>query len=152
MSSFNSPKYKRCAEIIEEEVSKGGDTSTLRRQCIERFMTDPMLMMSKAGASTYYSNLHKSNKVSVPVPMRERQIYDKDAFEHDHQMYSMVTVDRAKRAIDVQVFMDKVQCLDKCNKLNKHFIMGVQMRNYPLGTIRTKPKEVDDQIVDEILA
>lgn len=149
MSSFNSPKYVLCATIIEEEVAKGGDMSTLRKRCIERFQAE--INMSKAGASTYYSNLHKAKKVEVPVAIRERQVYDKDAFDQSIDSFSMVTVDKAKRAVDVKVFVDKQKCLDECNKLNRHFIRGIQIIDAPLGTIRTKELEVSDDLVDRII-
>lgn len=150
MSSFNSPKYQQCATIIENEVSKGGDMSTLRKRCIERFVAE--MNMTKAGASTYYSNLHKAQKVEVPVPVRERQAYDKDMFDYDKEAFSMVTIDRSRRAVDVKVYTDKNKCLEECNKFNKHFIKGVQIVDAPLGTIRTKEVEVADEFVDSILA
>lgn len=150
MSSFNSPKYVQCAKIIEDEVAKGGDVATLRKRCIDRFQIE--IGMTKAGASTYYSNLHKAQKVEVPIAIRERAAYDKESFDQGADMYSMVTVDKARRAVDIKVFEDKQKCLDECNKFNRHFIKGIQVIDAPLGTVRhTKEKEVSDEFVDRIL-
>ena len=135
MSNFNSPKYQAVRAIIEQEQQRSGDGS-IRQRCIARIQTE--IGMSNAGASTYFSNMHKAMGGAVrqvtPVAVSTETT--------NEPVFSMVTVDAAKRAIDVKCFIDKAKCLDKCNELNKHFVMGHQKRGAPLGTL-VSPKAFD---------
>ena len=135
MSNFNSQKYQAVRAIIEQEQQKTSDV-TIRQRCIARIKAE--VGMSDAGASTYFSNMHKAmgGTVRPVVPVAVSTETTKEP------VFSMVTVDAAKRAIDVRCFTDKNACLEKCNELNKHFIIGHQKRGAPLGTF-VSPKAFD---------
>lgn len=151
MSTLNSAKYQHVQKIIEttpqvDETS----TKTFRQRCIDRIITE--VGMTIHGASTYFTNKSQqlgvgSTKTSSPRSTVVEQPSARDMLgeididnlpinARNTQVYSMVTVDKNKIAIDVRCFNDKAQCLDMCNKLNKHFVMGCQQRGSRLNVLR----------------
>lgn len=151
MSTLNSAKYQHVQKIIEttpqvDETS----TKTFRQRCIDRIIAE--VGMTIHGASTYFTNKSQqlgvgSTKTSSPRSTVVEQPSARDMLgeididnlpinARNTQVYSMVTVDKNKIAIDVRCFNDKAQCLDMCNKLNKHFVKGCQQRGSRLNVLR----------------
>lgn len=152
--SFESAKYQATGKIILEEPETSPCGKSRRQRCISRIESE--LGMSFHGASTYFSNMAKHLKIGSPrgassaavVRTIEKVVSAGDlACELDPnllpvrtrntEVYSMVTVDSAKVAIDVRCFNDKQTCLDKCNATNKCFIKGHQKKGARLGVLRT---------------
>lgn len=154
MSTLNSARYQAVQKIIEttpqvDETS----TKTFRQRCIDRIINE--VGMTIHGASTYFTNKSQQMGVSstktttttnttrsvVEQPSARDMLGEIDIDNlpinaRNTQVYSMVTIDKNKIAIDVRCFNDKAQCLDMCNKLNKHFVMGCQQRGSRLNVLR----------------
>lgn len=151
MSTLNSAKYQAVQKIIETtpQVDESS-TKTFRQRCIDRIIAE--VGMTIHGASTYFTNKSQqlgvgSTKTSSPRSTIVEQPSARDMLgeididnlpinARNTQVYSMVTVDKNKIAIDVRCFNDKAQCLEMCNKLNKHFVMGCQQRGSRLNVLR----------------
>lgn len=158
MSTLNSAKYQQVQKIIEStpQVDETS-TKTFRQRCIDRIIAE--VGMTIHGASTYFTNKSQqlgisSTKSSTPRSTVVEQPSARDMLgeididnlpinARNTQVYSMVTVDKNKIAIDVRCFNDKAYCLDMCNKLNKHFVMGCQQRGSRLNVLRSERKIED---------
>lgn len=156
-TKFASLKYQAVRNIIQQEQQTPTVTSegkTFRQTCIQRIQDE--VGMSVHGASTYYSNMAAhlgiTTERTVKTPstglvnakdlLGEMDTDNIPANVRNTELYSMVTVDKNRIAIDVRCFSDKSVCLDKCNSLEKHFIKGHQKRGCKLGTL------VGDRVTD----
>lgn len=147
-AKFASQKYQEVRKVIESEPKDTIDGKTFRQRCIARIITE--VGMTDHGASTYYSNMaahlgitaertskasSSSKIVSAKDLLGEVDTENLPDNVRNMELYSMVTVDKNRIAIDVRCFSDKAACLDKCNTLEKHFIKGHQKRGCKLGTL-----------------
>lgn len=145
---FNSVKYQAVRKVIESEPKECPSCIKFRIRCIARIVTE--CGMTEHGASTYYQNMAKHLGIvsdrSASAPKQDKVIRAKDFLDEIDEanipvnarnidVYSMVTVDSNRIAIDVRCFTDKAACLEKCNNFNKHFISGHQQRGARLGNL-----------------
>ncbi len=121
--------------IYKEEFAKDSDMKTMRKRVMDRVVADKI--GSTALASTYFSNAKKKfNPDDVATKaVKVISAIEKLVKGDSNEVYSMVTVDKHKIAVDVKCFENKDTCLEECNKLNKHFVKGLQKRGKPLNTI-----------------
>ena len=147
-AKFASQKYQSVRDIIEKEPKESTDGKTFRQRCITRIIDE--VGMTIHGASTYYSNMaahlgitaertttksSSSKIVSAKDMLGECDTDNLPLNVRNMELYSMVTVDKNRIAIDVRCFSDKAACLDKCNALEKHFVKGHQKRGSKLGML-----------------
>lgn len=148
-AKFASQKYQDVRKVIEREPKESTDGKTFRQRCIARIIAE--VGMTDHGASTYYSNMAAhlgitAERASKAAASSTKIVSAKDLLGEvdtenlpdnvrNMELYSMVTVDKNRIAIDVRCFSDKAACLDKCNTLEKHFIKGHQKRGCKLGTL-----------------
>ncbi len=147
-AKFASQKYQSVRDIIEKEPKESTDGKTFRQRCIARIIDE--VGMTIHGASTYYSNMaahlgitaertttksSSSKIVSAKDMLGECDTDNLPLNVRNMELYSMVTVDKNRIAIDVRCFSDKAACLDKCNALEKHFVKGHQKRGSKLGML-----------------
>lgn len=147
-AKFASQKYQSVRVIIENEPKESTDGKTFRQRCIARIIDE--VGMTIHGASTYYSNMaahlgitaertttksSSSKIVSAKDMLGECDTDNLPLNVRNMELYSMVTVDKNRIAIDVRCFSDKAACLDKCNALEKHFVKGHQKRGSKLGML-----------------
>lgn len=148
-------KSELCEVIYTEEKAKAND-NTLRSRGIARIVAE--LGMTPAGASTYFSNA--KNKVEgltpgekvVKAAVKMLSKIDAKGTESD-EVFSMVTLDAHKKAVDVKCFISKQSCLEECNAKNKHFVRGLQKLGAKLGTLDDSwMQEVDAELVAQLIA
>ena len=147
MSQFTSAKYKACIQVLNEERDVES-VKSLRQRCIERFVAE--CGCTKNGASTYFANLTAAergvvHKTATKVVKAVKSVMEPKGLE-DAQMYSAVTVDVNKIAIDSRTFTDKAECLDYCGDY-KHFVVGIQKIGAKVGEV-----VVYDEEGEEVLA
>lgn len=135
MSQFNSAKYKACALIIAEEREVESVVS-LRKRCIARFVEDGLC--TPAGASTYFANLTAADRgvvhKVVSTVKKVSTVVEPKGLGDDVEMFSAVTVDANKIAIDVRTFLDKDDCVKYCGDY-KHFVKGIQKVGAKVGVL-----------------
>lgn len=145
-------KAELCEAIYTEEFAKDSNMDTMRKRCMDRIMAE--IGMTYNGSSTYYSNAKKKihpNEVASRVAKVMAKVEGNSGGD-SQEIYSMVTVDAYKKAVDVKCFESKQSCLEECNRLNKHFVKGLQKRGEKLGVIdETWIAELDKEVAAEYL-
>lgn len=139
MSKHNTPKYDIVRKVLKETPVESSSGGTFRQRCIDTLVN--VYKFPKNGASTYFSTIaaemgltssrgNRSSSIDRPFTAKEcASEIDLSGLVRvpmNLEIYSMVTCDARRVAIDVRCFNDKQQCLDMCNKLNKHFVRGLQ--------------------------
>ncbi|MCB1711001.1 MAG: hypothetical protein KDH96_00530 [Candidatus Riesia sp.] len=143
MGKHNTKKYDIVREVLKSTPVESKDGKTFRQRCIEVLVSEHGFPVN--GASTYFSTIaaemgltsSKSNRsrsttssIAVSYTARESagemDVTSLSRVPMNMEIYSMVTCDSRKVAIDVRCFNDKSECLDMCNRLNKHFVRGWQ--------------------------
>ena len=157
MAQFTSQKYQDVRLVIETTSKQDSNNTgkTFRQRCIERIINE--LGLTKNGAQTYYNNMAahmgiattKERGTTVRIASARDCVGEMDVSQlrrvpSNVDVYSMVTVDSDRIAVDVRCFNDKTTCLEMCNKMNKHFVRGWQIRGARLNKVRG----IGDAILD----
>lgn len=139
MGKHNTPKYDIVRKVLRETPVESSTGGTFRQRCIDILVN--VYKFPKNGASTYFSTIaaemglttsraSRSTNTNKPLSARESagemDLSGLTRVPMNLEIFSMVTCDSRRVAIDVRCFNDKQECLDMCNKLNKHFVRGLQ--------------------------
>ena len=146
----NEVKKSDLVEAIYIAEKAVGDDK-LRGRCIARIVAE--LGMTDKGASTYFSNAKNKVEGLTPGTKTVKVLARFDEKEASDEVFSMVTLDAQKKAVDVKCFISKQSCLEECNEKNKHFVRGLQKMGAKLGILDDSwMNEVDPELVAQLIA
>jgi len=159
MGKHNTKKYDIVRQVLKSTPVESKDGKTFRQRCIEILVSEHGFPVN--GASTYFSTIaaemglssskgnrsHSTSNIAISYTARESagemDVTNLNRVPMNMEIYSMVTCDSRKVAIDVRCFNDKSECLEMCNRLNKHFVRGWQKVGSYLNVVYNAGNVID---------